>query len=154
MKLFSSGPGHSDARPCCDTVCECGCAAPVGCRPLGLWRLQNLAQRRECPAGPGWTSAAFAATYPEAWAKMQALYAKRVCVTHPRRCGASNDFARLSRAKFFKAARSAMWRRRGRASGQASRACPANLSRIPPRCDLPAASHRACATARAAFTRP
>ena len=32
------------------------------------------------PAGPGWTSVAFAATYPEAWAKTQALYAKRVCV--------------------------------------------------------------------------
>src|SRR5262245_17514985 len=32
------------------------------------------------PAGPGWTSVAFAKTYPEAWAKMQALYAKRLCV--------------------------------------------------------------------------
>ncbi|HEY6993749.1 MAG TPA: hypothetical protein VH397_08565 [Xanthobacteraceae bacterium] len=32
------------------------------------------------PVGPGWTSVAFAKTYPEAWAKMQALYAKRVCV--------------------------------------------------------------------------
>ncbi len=32
------------------------------------------------PFGPGWTSVAFANSYPEAWAKMQALYGRRVCV--------------------------------------------------------------------------
>jgi hypothetical protein len=32
------------------------------------------------PAGPGWKLVAVAKTYPEAWAKMSALYAKRVCV--------------------------------------------------------------------------
>ena len=32
------------------------------------------------PAGPGWKLVAIAKTYPEAWGKMSALYAKRVCV--------------------------------------------------------------------------
>jgi hypothetical protein len=32
------------------------------------------------PWGPGWTPVAFAGSYPEAFAKMQALYGRRVCV--------------------------------------------------------------------------
>ena len=32
------------------------------------------------PWGPGWTPVAFAGSYPEAWSKMQALYARRACV--------------------------------------------------------------------------
>src|SRR5262249_54357057 len=32
------------------------------------------------PWGPGWRAVAYANTYPEAWAKMQALYARRWCV--------------------------------------------------------------------------
>ena len=32
------------------------------------------------PLGGGWRSVAYAKTYPEAWAKMQALYGMRKCV--------------------------------------------------------------------------
>jgi hypothetical protein len=31
------------------------------------------------PWGPGWQPVAYANTYPEAWAKMQALYGRRWC---------------------------------------------------------------------------
>ena len=78
-------------------------AAPVGCRPLGLWRLQNLAQRRECPGRAGMDVGCIRGHLPgglgeDAGPVRQA----RLRVTHPRRCGASNDFARLSRAKFLR----------------------------------------------------
>jgi hypothetical protein len=32
------------------------------------------------PWSPGWRAVAFARTYPEAWAKMQVLYARRWCI--------------------------------------------------------------------------
>ena len=32
------------------------------------------------PWGPGWQAVAYAGSYPEAWAKMQELYARRWCI--------------------------------------------------------------------------
>jgi len=44
-------PRHVVACRRRDAVGECGRAAPVGCGPLGLRRLQDLAQRREWSLG-------------------------------------------------------------------------------------------------------
>jgi hypothetical protein len=40
-----------------------------------IWRNDTNA-----PTGFGWTPVAFAGSYPEAWAKISALYARRVCI--------------------------------------------------------------------------